>query len=107
MTHVTCRLTAKNRDQLRNSTLGNGVWATFLHITFELRSLVVLFPTLVMSCVAAAVKPGACPAADDWHVSAAGCSPSCRRDSDCRGTAKCCDSVACARKVCHEPQVFG
>jgi len=29
MTHVTCRLTAKNRDQLRNSTLGNRVWATF------------------------------------------------------------------------------
>ena len=30
MTHVTCRLTAKNRDQLWNSTLGNRVWATFL-----------------------------------------------------------------------------
>ena len=29
MTHVTCRLTAKNRDQLRNPTLGNPVWATF------------------------------------------------------------------------------
>ena len=29
MTHVTCRLTAKNRDQLRNATLGNRVWATF------------------------------------------------------------------------------
>ena len=29
MTHATCRLTAKNRDQLRNPTLGNGVWATF------------------------------------------------------------------------------
>jgi len=29
MAHVTCRLTAKNRDQLRNPTLGNGVWATF------------------------------------------------------------------------------
>ena len=28
-THVTCRLTAKNRDQLRNPTLGNRVWATF------------------------------------------------------------------------------
>jgi len=27
--HVTCRLTAKNRDQLRNPTLGNRVWATF------------------------------------------------------------------------------
>ena len=36
MTHVTCRLTAKNRDQLRNPTLGNWVWATFtlfLHIS--------------------------------------------------------------------------
>jgi len=30
MTHVTCRLTAKNRDRLRNPTLGNRVWATFL-----------------------------------------------------------------------------
>jgi len=29
MTHLTCRLTAKNRDQLRNPTLGNRVWATF------------------------------------------------------------------------------
>jgi len=29
MTPVTCRLTAKNRDQLRNPTLGNRVWATF------------------------------------------------------------------------------
>jgi len=27
MTHVTCRLTAKVRDQLRNPTLGNRVWA--------------------------------------------------------------------------------
>jgi len=29
MTHVTCMLTAKNRDQLRNPKLGNRVWATF------------------------------------------------------------------------------
>jgi len=29
MTHVTYRLTAKNRDQLWNPTLGNRVWATF------------------------------------------------------------------------------
>jgi len=29
MTHDTCRLTAKNRDQLRNPTLGNRVWVTF------------------------------------------------------------------------------
>ena len=32
MTHITCRLTAKNRDQLRNPTLGNRVWATFLDV---------------------------------------------------------------------------
>jgi len=32
MTHVTCRLTAKNRDQLRNPTLDNRVWATFTFI---------------------------------------------------------------------------
>jgi len=38
MTHVTCRLTAKNRDQLRDPigfhTLGNRVWAafTFTHL---------------------------------------------------------------------------
>ena len=29
MTHVTCRLTAKNRYQIRNRMLGNCVWATF------------------------------------------------------------------------------
>jgi len=29
MARVTCRLTAKNRDQLRNPTLGNRVWSTF------------------------------------------------------------------------------
>jgi len=29
MAHVTCRLTAKNRDQLQDPTLGNRVWVTF------------------------------------------------------------------------------
>jgi len=29
MSHVTCRLTARNRDQLRNPTLGNRVRASF------------------------------------------------------------------------------
>ena len=32
MIHVSCRLTAKNCDQLRNPTLGNGVWATFTFV---------------------------------------------------------------------------
>jgi len=29
MTHITCRLTAKNQDQLRNPVLSNRVRATF------------------------------------------------------------------------------
>jgi len=33
MTHEICRLTAKNRDQLRNSMLGNRVWAIFTFLS--------------------------------------------------------------------------
>ena len=36
MTHVTCRLTVKNRDQPRNPTLGNRVWSTFTFSYFPL-----------------------------------------------------------------------
>jgi len=32
--YVTCRLTAKNRDQLLNPTLGNRVWATFTFLFY-------------------------------------------------------------------------
>jgi len=35
MTLVTCRLTARNRDQLRNPTLGNRVWATLFAVVQE------------------------------------------------------------------------
>jgi len=35
MTHVAGRLTAKNRDQLRNPTLGNRVWATFTFLWYQ------------------------------------------------------------------------
>jgi len=35
MTHVTCRLTANNRDQLRNPTLGNRVRAIFTFLRRE------------------------------------------------------------------------
>jgi len=37
MTHVTCRLTAKNRDHHRNPTLGNRVWASFLRLAEDSR----------------------------------------------------------------------
>ena len=42
MTHVTCRLTAKNRDQLQNPTLGNRVRATFLLLHRPTRVSVVM-----------------------------------------------------------------
>ena len=38
MTHVTCRLTAKNRDRLLNPTLGNRVWANFTFFTLQCKS---------------------------------------------------------------------
>jgi len=58
MTHITCRLTAKNRDQLRNPTLGNRIWATLLHVHWESKTAIIsindqLFPdpeTSVISC---------------------------------------------------------
>jgi len=39
MTHIICRLTAKNRDQLRNPTLGNRVWTTFTFLLWEFTKL--------------------------------------------------------------------
>ena len=66
MTHVTRRLTAKNRDQLRNPTLGNRVWTTFTFFLMVQRtvkkqngwirfclliSAAVLLRDLSMSCV--------------------------------------------------------
>ena len=57
-------------------------------------------------CVAVE-KRGSCPGADDWRLSSAGCTQSCRRDADCDGAAKCCDSVDCAGKVCFEPEMSG
>jgi len=35
MTHVTRRLSAKNRDQLRNPTLCNRVWATYTFFNLQ------------------------------------------------------------------------
>jgi len=43
MTRVTCRLTAKNRDQRRNPTLGNLVWATCTFFTLLYSHLLVFF----------------------------------------------------------------
>ena len=45
MTHVTCRLTAKNRDQLRNPTLGNREWASFTFLLWLIEYLSVYVRT--------------------------------------------------------------
>ena len=43
VTHITCRLTAKNWDQLRNPTLCNRVWATFtFYIVIDVIVIVVI-----------------------------------------------------------------
>ena len=39
MTHVTCRLTDKDRDLLRKPTLGDRVWATFIIVTIIIISI--------------------------------------------------------------------
>ena len=44
MTHVTCKLTAKNRDQLRNPTLGNRVWVSFTTLVII---ILLLFPQIL------------------------------------------------------------
>jgi len=48
MTHVICRLTAKNRDQPRNPTIGNRVWATF---TFLLLIIVDYWQRTTKNCI--------------------------------------------------------
>jgi len=50
VTHVTCRLTAKNRDQLRNPPLGNRVWATFTFIRCLQPGCSCLFGALKCGC---------------------------------------------------------
>ena len=41
MIHVTCRLTAKNRNQLQSPepSLGNRVWATFYFLRLHLQNI--------------------------------------------------------------------
>jgi len=67
--YVTCRLTAKNRDQLLNPTFGNRVWATFTFLFYcpvvvcqllGLRHCVVQVWTV--RCCSAAVSATLCPA---------------------------------------------
>jgi len=55
MTHITCRLTAKNRDQLRNLTLDNQVWATFTLPNMILRIYGAIIVTTIAAMVYAAV----------------------------------------------------
>ena len=43
MTHVTCRLTAKNRDQLRNPTLGNRAMG-YLYLFTDEKMLAMVTP---------------------------------------------------------------
>jgi len=50
MTYATCRLTAKNRDQLPDPMFGNRVWATFTFLCYVCVRVVWLYRLL--SCLA-------------------------------------------------------
>ena len=51
MTQVTCRLTAKNRDQLRNPTLNSRVWATFLASSMNrFHGMIILLLIIILFC---------------------------------------------------------
>ena len=70
MTHVNCRLTAKNRDQLRNPTLGNRAWVTFTFYLLPCRCCAIAVGPKQQVCFAAidqycqhrapSSKPAAC-----------------------------------------------
>jgi len=85
MTHVTCRLTAKNRDQLRNPTLGNRVWATVLSVRFRLRDVNGALSSVGTSrliCVARSVD-GISPTRRQWTPTMVG-GPTPRMTAGCR-----------------------
>ena len=56
MTLATCWLTAKNRDQLRNRTLGNRVWATFTSTFKIMQSSVLLSAERYPKCCKVAIS---------------------------------------------------
>ena len=81
MTHVTCRLAAKNRDQRRNPTLGNRVWATF----FTLMKSVFPFPLSPAPVFCACAAPAGYPRIVE--------SPSLKAVEKGRGTVMICDAT--------------
>ena len=71
MTHGACRLTAKNRNQLRNPTLGSRVWTTFTCLGLTHNTCLIVLP---YSYVPQAKVQWPRPLSDwqlirsDWHL---------------------------------------
>jgi len=70
MTHVNCRLTGKNQDQLRNPTLGNRVWATFLAAVLEGTWLLPAYGSLVTVAVVYETRSIVTVAEETWILPA-------------------------------------
>ena len=64
---VTCRLTAKNRDPLRNPTLGNRVWASFTFFNSVMRNQTSRVVCVRFVCVGVRMLP-ACSNTSQWTV---------------------------------------
>ena len=63
MTHVTCRLSANNQDQLRNRTLDNRVWATlgmvwYGMVNVDLYSAIITKVSNALDTLVSGEKPG-------------------------------------------------
>jgi len=63
VTRIICRLTAKNRDQLRNPMLSNRVWATF---TFSMNLVLWTFTVCFNWCLQCGC--GHCSCLWNWHL---------------------------------------
>jgi len=60
MTHITCMLTVNNRDQLRDPTIGNRLWATFTFLIAHGEDVVVgplYFNVLAWTCTMKTATP--------------------------------------------------
>ncbi|OQV12701.1 hypothetical protein BV898_13022 [Hypsibius exemplaris] len=68
-------------------------------------AVALMWPSTATSLSASVSKFGDCPVNATWDpfvCAAVSCLPSCRDDSACPGTRKCCDTQSCCLQ-CEEP----
>jgi len=104
MTHITCRLTAKNRDQLRNPTLGNRVRATFSFLLLPLLPVLGLLDAQLCWWVARRSAVAICR----WSLALFSCPLSSSRTLSSSAWSSCSSSVHIAtfRRITTHKRAF-